>query len=122
VREAVGLKRALQPHLPLTPAAFHVLLALADREKHGYAVMKEVSELTDGRVRLSAGTLYGIMKRLLAEGLIEPVRSMGEKADERRQYYRLTRLGREVAVAEAERLGQALALARAKKLVGPEWA
>ena len=106
--------------LPLTPAAFHVLVALAESEKHGYAIMKQVSELTEGRVELSAGTLYGIIKRLVGDGLIETVRSsraQRAQEDERRRYYRLTRFGREVAVAEADRLERALSFARAKKLL-----
>jgi DNA-binding PadR family transcriptional regulator len=108
------------PYLPLTPAAFHVLAALADADRHGYAIMKEVAAITGGRVELSAGTLYGIIKRLLAAGLIETARGGGAAEDERRRTYRLTRFGRQVARAEAERLGQALAFARAKSLIGPE--
>lgn len=113
-----------QPYLPLTPAMFHMLVALADGEKHGYAIMKEVEQRTGGSVTLSAGTLYGIIKRLLADGMIEECRRRPAAAldDERRRYYRLSAFGREVAVAEAERLEQALGLARAKKLVGPETA
>jgi DNA-binding PadR family transcriptional regulator len=99
--------------LPLTPAMFHVLVALADGETHGYAIMKEVERLTDGAVRLSTGTLYGIIKRLLAEGLIKEARGGG---DQRRRRYELTRFGGEVARAEASRLEQTLALARRKAL------
>ena len=105
-------------HQPLSPAMFHVLMALADGEKHGYAIIKEVAGLTGERVRLSAGTLYGIIKRLLADAMI--VESARRPAvpldDERRRYYRLTKYGQEVARAEASRLAQVLALARAKKL------
>jgi DNA-binding PadR family transcriptional regulator len=109
-------------YLPLTPAMFHVLVALADGEKHGYAIMKEVEQRTGGSVTLSAGTLYGIIKRLVNDGMIEESRRRPAAArdDERRRYYRLTAFGREVAVAEAERLEQALGLARAKRLVGSE--
>ena len=116
--------RTPEPYLPLTPAMFHMLVALADGEKHGYAIMKEVEQRTGGSVTLSAGTLYGIIKRLLADGMIEESRRRPAAAldDERRRYYRLSAFGREVAVAEAERLEQALGLARAKKLVGPETA
>lgn len=105
--------------LPLTPAMFHVLVALADGDKHGYAIMKEVEERTAGEVALSAGTLYGLVKRLLHDGLIaEPRRPrLGE---ERRRTYRLTARGRAVAVAEAKRLDRALALARSKRLIGAE--
>jgi len=111
-----------QPYLPLTAPVFHVLVALADGDKHGYAIMKEVELRTMGRVTLSAGTLYGIVKRLVADGMIEESRRRPAAArdDERRRYYRLTPFGREVAVAEAARLEQALGLARAKRLVKPQ--
>src|SRR5688500_449858 len=101
--------------LPLTPALFHVLLALADGEKHGYAVLKEVEERTGGSVMLSTGTLYGIIKRLLADGLI---RDSAAGSDERRRAYRLTPFGRKVALGEAERLRDLVVSARAKKLLG----
>jgi DNA-binding PadR family transcriptional regulator len=87
--------------LPLTPALFHVLLSLADGDKHGYAILKEVESRTDGEVVLSTGTLYGIVKRMLAEGLIREAVAL---SDERRTAYRLTPFGRKVALAEAERL------------------
>jgi len=110
--------RDTAPHLPLTSAEFHFLLALADGDKHAYAVMKDVARLTDGAVRLSAGTLYGLVRRFVAEGLIaEKVeRPVAALDDERRRYYRLTEFGREVAIAEAERLENLLALARVKRL------
>ena len=114
-----------EPELPLTPSMFHVLLSLADGEKHGYAILKEVAQRTGGKVRLSAGTLYGIIKRLLGEGMIvesdeRPARALD---DERRRYYRLTPFGMKVAMAEAERMEQVLAMARAKNLLrGPELA
>jgi DNA-binding PadR family transcriptional regulator len=101
--------------LPLTPAMFHVLVALADGATHGYAVMKEVEELTGGAVRLSTGTLYGIIKRLLGDGLIREGRR-GHRGDERRRTYELTAFGRDVARAEAARLEQTLSLARQKAL------
>jgi len=94
---------------------FHVLVALADGESHGYAIMKEVEALTGGGVRLSTGTLYGIVKRLLAEGLIRESPSR-EGEDSRRRRYELTPFGREVARAEAARLEHTLALARRKNL------
>jgi DNA-binding PadR family transcriptional regulator len=100
--------------LPLTPALFHVLLALADGEKHGYAVLKEVEERTGGAVLLSTGTLYGIIKRLLADGLI---RDSVAGSDERRRAYRLTAFGRKVALAEAERLRDLVRSAHAKNLL-----
>jgi len=112
------MKSDAAEHLPLTPAVFHVLLALADGDKHGYAIMKEVDRRTDGKVRLSAGTLYGIVARLLNEGMISETerRPAPELDDERRRYYQLTRFGREVATAEAERMESAIALAHAKNL------
>jgi DNA-binding PadR family transcriptional regulator len=105
--------------LPLTPAVFHILLALADGERHGYGVIKEVDARTEGKVRLGPGTLYGSIKRMLAEGLIEESgeRPDPELDDERRRYYRLTKFGRRVAVAEAERLSRLVASARAKRLL-----
>jgi len=106
------------PPLPLTAAMFHVLVALADEEKHGYAILKEVEEQTSGEVRLSAGTLYGIIKRLLADGMIveSDARPAPRFDDSRRRYYRLTDWGRKVATAEAERLEKMVAIARVKHL------
>lgn len=108
-----------EEHLPLTPALFHVLLSLADGEKHGYAILKEVRQRTKGEVRLSTGTLYGIIKRLLSSGMIEECkrRPAADLDDARRRYYRLTRFGRQVATAEAERLEKMVATARAKDLL-----
>src|SRR5688572_33481822 len=87
--------------LPLSPPVFHVLLSLADGEKHGYAIMKEIETRTDGRVRPSTGTLYGIIKRQLENGWI---RQSAAGSTDRRTAYRLTAYGRKVALAEAERL------------------
>lgn len=105
--------------LPLTPAMFHVLAALADGEMHGYAILKGVAEQTQNEVRLSAGTLYGIIKRLLAEGMISECseRPAPELDDSRRRYYRLTDWGRQVARAEAERMEKLIAMARGKRLL-----
>lgn len=86
--------------LPLTPAMFHVLMCLAEGDRHGYRIMKDVQARTDGRVELSTGTLYGIVRRLLADGLVREVRA----GDDRRRSYRLTTFGRAVARAEASRL------------------
>jgi DNA-binding PadR family transcriptional regulator len=103
---------------PLTPAMFHVLLALSDGDKHGYAILKEVAEQTDGEVQLSTGTLYGIIKRLLESGLIKEVRKPAIKNDDpRRRYYHLAQPGRELAVAEAERLERLVHRARSKRLI-----
>ena len=105
--------------LPLSPSVFHVLLALADAERHGYGIIKEVEARTDGRVRLGPGTLYGSIKRMLEEGLIEESDERPDAGldDERRRYYRLTGFGRRVASAEAERLSGLVNAAREKRLL-----
>jgi DNA-binding PadR family transcriptional regulator len=101
--------------LPLPPSVFHILVALADRERHGYGIMQDISNRTDGKTRLSPGTLYGSIKRLLEQGLIQESdeRPDPELDDERRRYYQITNFGRRVAGAETERLaklvGQAVA-------------
>ena len=106
----------------LTPAMFQVLLALGDGEKHGYAILKDVEQQTGGEVRLSTGTLYAIIKRLVADGIIEECRNRppAEEDDQRRRYYRLTASGREVTVAEAERMEKLIRTAREKRLL-PEF-
>ena len=106
-------------HLPLTPASFHILLALADGEKHGYAIMQEVAALTGGQLKLGPGTLYGAIKRLLADDWIaeSDERPAPELDDERRRYYCLTDLGQRVVRAEAARLARLVDAARSKKLV-----
>jgi DNA-binding PadR family transcriptional regulator len=108
-----------EPYLPLTPAMFQVLVALADGEKHGYAIIKEVARRTDGKVRLSAGTLYSAVRRMLEQGLIEELRESPDpaSADERRRYYAITALGRAVALAEARRVTELLTQARAAGLI-----
>jgi DNA-binding PadR family transcriptional regulator len=108
------LKRDPSPYLPLTPAAFHVLLALADGPKHGYLIMKDVEDRTGGEVRLSTGTLYGLIKRFLDDELIVEMRAV----DDRRRPYKLTAFGREVAEAEAGRLEKMVRAARGVKLLG----
>ena len=108
----------LEPNPPLTPAMFHVLLALAGDDLHGYAILKEVELRTAGEVKLSTGTLYGIIKRLLNDGLIVERRERPSAHDDvRRRYYRLTPQGREVAAAEAARLEKVVALARSRHLL-----
>lgn len=106
--------------LPLTPAVFHVLLALADGERHGYAIMQEVAEHTDGRIKMGPGTLYGTIKRLLEAKLIEESdeRPDPQLDDERRRYYRLSGVGQRVVRAEAQRYAEMAAVARGKKLLG----
>src|SRR5918996_4482787 len=96
--------------LPLPTAVFHILVALADRDRHGYSIMQDVSARTGGKVRLSAGTLYSSIRRMLEHGLVEELRESPDplSQDERRRYYRLTRWGRRVAMAEARRLNDLL--------------
>jgi len=108
-------------HVPLTPAAFHILLALADEDRHGYAIMKEVASATDGQIRLGPGTLYGAIKKLLLDGLIEEADERPDPSldDARRRYYRLTKHGARIASAEAGRLAALVKLARRKKLLSP---
>lgn len=105
--------------LPLTPAVFHILIALADGETHGYAIMQEVSRRSGGSVRLGPGTLYGAISRLLEEGLIEESdeRPDPEMDDTRRRYYRLTNFGGRVLAAETERLAGLVRAARSTKVI-----
>ena len=106
--------------LPLTPAVFHILLALADGERHGYAIMQEVAQSTEGQIKMGPGTLYGTIKRLLTAKLVEESdeRPDPNLDDERRRYYKLTGLGRRVVEAEAERLAAMVKLAQGKRLIG----
>jgi DNA-binding PadR family transcriptional regulator len=102
--------------LPLTPQVFHILVALADRDQHGYSIMQDVAERTGGSMRLSPGTLYGSIKRMLEQGLIIELRDKdrpdASNDDERRRYYRLTPFGRKVVKAEAARLSEMVEQAR----------
>jgi DNA-binding PadR family transcriptional regulator len=106
------------PHLPLPPVTFHVLVSLADEERHGYSIMQEVAERTAGEVKLHAGTLYATLKRLLADGLIRELdeRPGDGNQDTRRRYYRLTPVGRAAAQAELRRLAELVRQARASGL------
>lgn len=110
----------LEELLPLTPAVFHILLALADGERHGYAIMQEVIQSTGGRIKMGPGTLYGTIKRLLEARLVEESDERPDPAldDERRRYYQLTGLGRRLVKAEAERLAALVKLAQGKRLIG----
>jgi len=105
--------------LPLPSAVYHILIALADGESHGYAILQEVASRTGGEVRLGAGTLYRSIQRMLEQGLILEAqeRPAPELDDERRRYYQITRLGRAVARAEAARLERLVKLARASGLM-----
>lgn len=107
-----------QAFLPLSPAVFHILLALADGERHGYSIMREVEVYTNGQLKLGATTLYRSIRQMLAAGLIVESDERPDPAldDERRRYYRLSDLGRRVALAEMQRLDRLMAVARAKRL------
>ena len=110
----------VQNLLPLTPAVFHILLALADGEKHGYGIMQEVATITKGVIHMGPGTLYGTIKRMLEAGLIEESDERPDPAldDERRRYYRLTAFGERVAREETARLAMLLNVAQTKRLMG----
>jgi DNA-binding PadR family transcriptional regulator len=119
-------ERDPQDLLPLPPAQLHILLALADGDKHGYAVMSEVERMTDGEVSMGPGTLYGAIKRMLNADLIEESdnRPDPELDDERRRYYRVTGHGARVLTAELARLEQLVRAAEAKKVASrlmPGW-
>ena len=105
--------------LPLTPPVFHILMALADGERHGYGIMQEVARQTGGALQLGPGTLYGCLKRMLAADLVEESdeRPDPELADERRRYYRITALGDRAVRAEARRLADAVSAAIGKRLL-----
>lgn len=109
--------------LPLTPAVLHILLALAGESKHGYGIMKAVEEMTDGKVTMGPGTLYGTIKRMLQAGLIEEGNEQPDPTlnDERRRYYRLTPFGQRVLKAEVGRITDLMKVAHAKSLL-EEWA
>jgi DNA-binding PadR family transcriptional regulator len=104
----------LHKRLPLSPAAFSILLALKDGEKHGYAILREVSDQSDGALKLLPGTLYNLLKRMLEDGWIEELDERPDPAldDERRRYYRLTGLGEKITSLEAERLAGLVRAAR----------
>jgi DNA-binding PadR family transcriptional regulator len=104
---------------PLTPAVFHILLALVDGEKHGYSIMKEVETQTGGKIKMGPGTLYGSIKRMLSAGFIEEADERPDPTldDERRRYYRLSNLGQKALNAESQRLEQAVKVARQKQVL-----
>jgi DNA-binding PadR family transcriptional regulator len=109
------ISKEIERLLPLPPATFHILLALADEDRHGYAIIQDVEARTRGELRLSAGTLYRSIQRMLEQGLVVETRDRPapEEDDERRRYYRITALGTIVAKAEARRLRQLVRMARA---------
>ena len=105
--------------LPLRPSVFHILLALSDGDLHGYGIMQEVAEHTDGQIKLGPGTLYGAIKRLLADQLITETdeRPDPDLDDERRRYYRLTDFGQRVLKAEVRRISRMVSVAQKKRLI-----
>ena len=109
----------IQSLLPLTPTVFHMLLALADSEKHGYGIMQAVEEETQGQMQIRTGSLYGAIRRMIEAGLIEETneRPDPELDDERRRYYGLTDFGRRVLTAEAARIARALAVIQGKHIL-----
>jgi DNA-binding PadR family transcriptional regulator len=113
------MANTIDPLLPLTPAVFQILLAISDRERHGYGIMQEVKSQTAGRMCLGPGTLYGCLNRMLLARLVEESEERRDRLldDERRRYYRISALGRRVARMEAERLRQAVDAARVKHLL-----
>jgi DNA-binding PadR family transcriptional regulator len=104
--------------LPLPPATFHILVAVADEDRHGYAIIQDIEARTGGELRLSAGTLYRSIQRMLEQGLLTEPRERPSRLDddERRRYYRITPFGEAVARAEARRLSQLVKMARARGL------
>jgi DNA-binding PadR family transcriptional regulator len=109
--------KPVEEFLPLTESTFHVLIALAEGPRHGYAIMQEIGDRTDGTVTLGPGTLYTSLKRLVAGGLVEETDGPLSNEDERRRYYKLTPTGRAVARAEADRLVRLVRIAEQKRLV-----
>ncbi len=106
----------IEAQLPLTPTVYHILLALADQERHGYGIMQEVATMTQDRINMGPGTLYGSIKRMLKAKLIEESEERPDPDidDERRRYYRLSPFGREVLLAESQRLAALVQVAREK--------
>lgn len=115
----MGEQKGPEDFLPLPSATLHILVALSSGEKHGYAVMSEVERLSDGAVRMGPGTLYGSIKRMLADRLIEETAERPDPAldDQRRRYYRLTGLGQQVCTAELRRLETLI-----RRAGSPDWA
>ena len=114
-------RRDPQSQLPLTPVVVHILIALSDGERHGYAIAQEIEATTQGQIRMGPGTLYGSIQRMLSSDLIEEAaarRRASDADDERRRYYRMTTFGRRVLDAELERLNAVVRLARQKHLPG----
>jgi DNA-binding PadR family transcriptional regulator len=114
----MGRRQQVEEFLPLPASVMHIVVALADGEKHGYAILRDVTELSGGAVRMGSGTLYGSIKRMLDQGLIEETEERPDPAldDQRRRYYRLTELGQRVGAAEHRRLTALVDAARLRQL------
>lgn len=114
----MGGRDEIEDFLPLPASVMHIVVALADGEKHGYAIMRDVADVSDGAVRMGSGTLYGSIKRMLDQGLIEETEERPDPAldDQRRRYYRLTEMGRRVGAAEQHRLTALVDAARLRQL------
>ena len=106
--------------LPLTPVEFHILLSLSDDARHGYAILQDVAQRTDGQIKLRTGTLYTVIKRMLDGGWLEESDGDAGNEDQRRRYYQLTPLGREVLRGEAKRMQSLVALAQEKRVLTPQ--
>ena len=113
------MTETISQNQPLTPAVFHILMALADGEKHGYSIMKDVEKQTNNKIKLGPGTLYGSIKRMLSAGLIEESDERPDTTldDERRRYYRLSSIGQAVLNKECIRLEDAVKVARVKQVL-----
>lgn len=111
-----------QEQTPLTPAVLHILLALGNGERHGYGIMGEIAQFTDGKLRIGPGTLYRSIKQMMADGLIEESGERPDPAldDERRRYYRLTKLGISVTQEELRRLTNLIAVAQSRPMLKPD--
>ena len=114
------MPKPLLPERPMAPAIFQILIALADQPLHGYGIMLDIAERSDGRVKLSPGTLYGSIKQMLEDGWIQEIPGRATAEDERRRYYRLTREGREAARHEMARMSALLNHARLTSLRSQE--
>jgi DNA-binding PadR family transcriptional regulator len=114
------MKEELDEFLPLSPAALHILLALASEDRHGYGIMREVARQSEDRYRLGPGTLYDNLQKLVEQGIVEPSSPRSGADDPRRRYYRLTRFGRRLLIAEITRLEGVVREARLHLKVRPE--
>ncbi|GAC1453779.1 MAG: hypothetical protein PVSMB4_14440 [Ktedonobacterales bacterium] len=118
-RTYTGHMKTTKPLAPLTPAVFYILLVLATSEKHGYEIMKQVQQDSQGQIKMGTGTLYGSLKRMLADGLIEEAGERPDPAldDERRRYYRLSERGQRALAAELQRYTDVVAIAQRRRLL-----